>query len=163
MAWAAAAVAAVAAVLMGIMWAQARADDSARARVQRAATSAARALTNFSYRRIDRDVKELQTIATGDFSNQIRELFSKAVKRQIREAKSHSIGRVRSVFVQSIEATDASAFAVVDETIDYGNLGEPQRHVLRLEIDLVETRAGWKVDQVTLFETPQQGLTGGLG
>jgi hypothetical protein len=112
------------------------------------------ALTNFSSESIESDVDEIRSYATGRFAEEVDTLFSAQTIDAIRRAKASSRSEVRELFVQSVGAESASVFAVVSEEVTNEGLQEPQGGVIRLEVDLLKTDSGWKVEGVQLFQSP---------
>jgi hypothetical protein len=66
------------------------------------------------------------------------------------------VGRVQSVFVESIDGASATVFGVVNETVTNSSPPNPRTEVLRAVIDLVQTDGGWKVDRVEVLKSPDQ-------
>jgi hypothetical protein len=130
-----------------------RADD-----VRQTATSFLRSLTNFSAATIDADVSRIRSYAVGDFAQQVDQTFSAARIAQIKQAKVVSKATVRSVFVESLTGDEAKVFGVVAETVTNNAQTGPRNDVIRAEVTLLETKDGWKVEQVNIFQAP--GATG---
>ena len=81
--------------------------------------------------------------------------------RPIKEADATSSGEIEEIFVQSLDEDEASVFAVVTETITNATTTEPRTDTLRLEVGLIETGSGWKVQSVEVFQSPGQTLLPG--
>src|SRR5918996_6486699 len=73
---------------------------------------------------------------------------------RIEEAEAASRSEVQELFVQSMGSESASVFAVVGEELTNRSLEEPQPGVIRLEVELLKTGSGWKVEGVQLFQSP---------
>lgn len=112
------------------------------------------ALTNFSSESIQSDVDEIRSYATGRFAEEVDTLFSNQTIDAIERAKASSSSDVRELFVQSMGPDSASVFAVMSEEVTNASLQEPQRGVIRLEVELLKTASGWKVEAVQLFQSP---------
>jgi hypothetical protein len=112
------------------------------------------ALTNFSAQRIEDDVEEIRAFGVGQFAEEVEQTFSEERLAAIRENQVVSTGRVESVFVQSLEGSTASVFAVVNETIVNASLTAPRADVLRVELEMIETPDGWKVSTVEILQSP---------
>jgi hypothetical protein len=48
----------------------------------------------------------------------------------------------------------ASVFGVVNETVTNRAQQTPRQEVLRIEIDMIETTGGWKVNRVNILQSP---------
>jgi hypothetical protein len=133
--------------------------DSGRAAdVRQTASSFLHALTNFSATTIDADVRRIQGYAVGDFAQQVEQTFSSSRIAQIKQAKVLSKATVRSVFVESLSGDEAKVFGVVAETVTNNVQSAPRNDVIRAEVTLLDTKDGWKVEQVNIFQAP--GATG---
>lgn len=118
-------------------------------------------LTNFSYQTVERDVAEIRSFAVGDFEAEIDTFFGPEGVEAIKQAEAVSEGRILSLFVQALDTDEASVFAVVDETISNAGTSEPATDTLRLEVGLIETANGWKVNRVEVYQSPGTGVIGG--
>jgi hypothetical protein len=112
------------------------------------------ALTNFSSDSIQADVEEIRSFATGRFAEEVDTLFGEQTIAAIEEAEAASRSEVQELFVQSMGSESASVFAVVSEEITNRSLEEPQPGVIRLEVELLKTGSGWKIEGVQLFQSP---------
>ena len=112
------------------------------------------ALTTFGATTIDTDVQRIRSYAVGDFATQVQQTFSDARIAQIKSAKVVSRGSVRSVFPEDVAGSQATVFAVVDETVTNGSDQSSRTEVLRVEVGLIETTDGWKVNSVNILQSP---------
>ena len=153
---------ALAAVLLGTTiagWLVGGGSDTGRTNdVRQTATSFLRTLTNFSATTIDADVARIRSYAVGDFAQQVDQTFSATRIAQIKQAKVVSKATVRSAFVESITGDEAKVFGVVAETVTNVDQSSPRNDVIRAEVTLLDTKNGWKVEQVNIFQAP--GTTG---
>ena len=160
--WIVAGVAIGLAILFFILWRGEAGEEGKEREVAAAATDFLTALTNFSGQTIDQDVAEIESFAVGDFAEQVRTFFNPQAKRALARARARSVGRVQRLYVQSVSGESASVFGVVSETITNAATGPaPRREVLRIEIDMIETSGGWKVNRVNILQQP--GAPGSLG
>jgi hypothetical protein len=164
--WAIAVVAVGAAVAFALLWRSAesarndaQALDHRRAQVVATATQFLGALTNFKADTIDADVRRIRSYAVGDFADQVNRFFGPTNVDALKRAKVASVGRVRSVFVQSISGPQASVFGVVDEAITNAS-SAPRSETLRIDVEMVETSDGWKVSSVQILQQPGGGPLG---
>lgn len=161
--WTLLALTAAAAATFGLLWNQDRAEDDRRAQLETTAEDFVVALTNFSSSTIARDVEEIQAFAAGRFEEEVGDLFSDATIQAIEEADASSTAEIEAVFVQRLDENDASVFAVASVTIENTRIDEPRTDIVRMEIGMIETADGWRVDSVELFQSPGAPGIGPLG
>ncbi len=149
------------AILFAILWQSAEAPNRRRAQVADSARQFLVALTNFSGETIDQDAAEIESFAVGEFADQVHTFFNARAKQALRKARAQSEGRVQKVFVESVSGQTASVFGVVSERVSNTATRTPRAEILRIEIDMIETRDGWKVNRVNILQSPE--TTGPLG
>ncbi len=159
--WVVAGVAIGLAILFLFLWRGEANEEARRDEVALAATDFLRALTNFSGETIDQDVAEIESFAVGDFAEQVRTFFNPRAKQALARARARSVGRVQRLYVQSVSDDTASVFGVVNETVTNRVQRTPRQEILRIEIDMIETTGGWKVNRVNILQSP--GAGGQLG
>ncbi|HVM35351.1 MAG TPA: hypothetical protein VM784_08410 [Actinomycetota bacterium] len=147
-------VAAAAAVTFGLLWNQARAEEARRADLVATARQFVSALTDFSSATISRDVEEIRSFAAGRFEDEVDELFSEETIAAISEAEARSESEIDAIFVQQLDETTASVFAVATVSIENNSVDEARTDVVRMEIGFVAQGDGWNVDSVELFQSP---------
>ena len=152
--WALATVALAGAATFGTLWWSERSEDARAAEVRETSRRFAAALTTFSADSIERDVAEIRSYAVGRFADEVEQTFDQARIEAIRASEARSAGRVRTAFVQELGEDAATVFAVVDETVVNAEATAPRIDVLRMEIGLLETDEGWKVESVEILQTP---------
>lgn len=152
--WIVAALMAGLAVLFAMLWRAEGADERRRLEVETSASAFLRSLTNFSAETIDRDVERIRGFAVGRFADELDQTFSAERIQAIRDQNAVSTGRVETLFVQEIEDDTATLFAVVHETVDNDQTESPRQDTLRVELGMIETAEGWKVESLTLLQTP---------
>jgi hypothetical protein len=151
--WALFVLALAAAVVFAIAWRGVQSREHQRTEVASIATQFLQALTNFGGPTIDRDVAEIRSYAIGDFANQVATFFDDATVSALRSANAVSVGHVESVFIESLSGDTAEAFGVVNETLSNAKTAA-HPEVLRVDVEMVMTPSGWKVDRVTLLQSP---------
>jgi Mce-associated membrane protein len=152
-------VATIVAIVFGVLWWQLRAQEQERREVRAFGQEFATELTNFSADTIEKDADEIKSFAVGQFAKEADVFFGERAIAAIKQAEATSQGDIDSVFVQTVEGDSASVFAVVSETIS--NVAtEGRTDVLRMEIGMVKTESGWKVDRVDVLQSPGSGLIG---
>jgi hypothetical protein len=144
------------AVVFATLWQRAVGADHRRAEVVKTADDFLGALTNFKAATIQADVARIRAFAVGDFADQLGSFFGPATTGAIQQAQAVSVGRIQSVFVESIDGASATVFGVVNETVTNSSSPNPRTEVLRAVIDLVETNGGWRVDRVDVLQSPDQ-------
>jgi hypothetical protein len=154
--WALLAVAVVAAVLFAVLWQGAQGRERQRAEVASAASSFLLALTNFSGATIESDIAEIQSYAVGDFADQVKSFFDPQAVAALRQAQARSVGRIRSLFVESLSGGSATVFGVVDEAVSNAAQSAPRTELIRIDIEMIETTQGWKVNRVNILQSPGQ-------
>ncbi|MFP5299207.1 MAG: hypothetical protein ACLGHL_09505, partial [Actinomycetota bacterium] len=152
--WTLFAVAAATAVFFFLRYNDLKTEADERAEAQAVARDFVEALTNFSYQTIEDDVAQIRSFAVGDFSEELDVFFGPDGIEAIPQAEAVSEGQILSLFVQAVDADEASVFAVVDETITNAAASEPTTDTLRLEVGLIETEQGWKVNRVEVYQSP---------
>jgi hypothetical protein len=151
--WVIAVLAVAAAVVFGVLWQRSQAADHRRAEVTATASSFLAALTNFRAQTIASDVRDIRSFAIGGFAGQVDTFFGPTTTQAIQKAGVQSTGHVRSLFVESISGATASVFGVVDETVT-NRSGSPRTETIRVDVGLIDTSVGWKVDRVQILQSP---------
>jgi Mce-associated membrane protein len=159
--WVIAGVAIGLAILFFLLWRGEAGEEGRRDEVAVAATDFLVALTNFSGETIDQDVAEIEAFAVGDFAEEVRTFFNRQAKQALTQARARSVGRVQRVYVQSVSGDSASVFGVLNETVTNRAQQTPRQEVLRIEIDMIETTGGWKVNRVNILQSPGGAGLGG--
>ena len=160
--WILFALALIAAISFLVLWLQSvNADDEAR-EAEEAARTVALALTNFSAETIERDVAEINQYAVGEFAEEVGVFFGDEAVNAIEEAEGESKSKLESIFVEQVEGDNASAFAVLTQSVSNTRLSEPRTDTIRMEISMVRTPGGWKADQVDILQSPGVTVPGGL-
>ena len=132
--------------------------EARRDEVQQVAQRFAVALTNFSHESIDEDAATIKDFAVGEFAEEVETFLGDEGIAAIKEAEATSEGEIISLFIQAADSDEASAFAVVRETITNSTSSEGQTDTLRMEIGMIDTQDGWKVNRVEIFQAPGSGL-----
>lgn len=152
--WVLCALALAAAIVFFLLWQQERSAAQARAEMRSQADRFVTALTNFSAETIDDDAARIKSFAVGDFAKEAEAFFGDKAVAAIEEAGAVSEGEIESMFVQELEDDSGSVFAVVSETVTNSQRAQPQTDTLRLEVGMIETSSGWKVNRVDVLQSP---------
>jgi hypothetical protein len=154
-----------AAVLFFVLWRQAAGDrdelEQGRAEVVSTATDFLNALTNFQATTIELDVARIKGFAVGGFADQIDRFFGPSSIEALKKADAKSVGQVQHVFVESLSGSEADVFAVVNQTITNASTTTPKTTVLRIDVGMIDTAAGWKVQRVDILQSPQSSAVPG--
>jgi len=119
------------------------------------------ALTNFQSSTIGSDVARIRSYAVGDFADQVSQFFGQEAIKNIQDAQARSVGHVQSVFVQRLSGATATVFGVVNEVVTNKSSPTPTSEVVRLNVQMIETAAGWKVSNVEILQSPGATPLGG--
>jgi alanine-alpha-ketoisovalerate/valine-pyruvate aminotransferase len=81
----------------------------------------------------------------------------------LKQANAISVGQIQSMFVESLTGSMASVFAVVGETVTNAANKTPQQEIIRIDMQMIDAKGGWKVNRVNILQQPgqQNPLTGG--
>lgn len=157
-AWAVAALALVAAALMGVQWQALRAEAAARAEAREAAEVIAARVTTFEGATIEDFVSEVADLATGDYAEQVAELFDAEFRAALREGEVESVGQVLRSFVQRMEDGEAEVFVLVRQTSINAALEEPVEDELRMELTVVREDGRWLASDIAVLGPAAEGL-----
>jgi hypothetical protein len=148
------------AILFGIWWNGQRVQSDNRAAAQRTAQNFLIALTNFDSRTINADFSRITSYATGDFGKQAQQFFGPQIRQQLEASQAASRGQISSLYVQSANGSNASVYAVVDQTIVNNKFNAPQADELRIVLTLNKVSGGWRVGEVTVLQAPATNSNG---
>jgi hypothetical protein len=156
--WTLCALVAAAAVTFFLAYRDLDQKEARRDEVQQVAQEFAVALTNFSHESIEDDAANIKSFAVGEFAEEVETFLGDEGVAAIREAEASSEGEIITLFIQAADSDEASAFVVVRETITNSSSSEGQTDTLRMEIGMIDTQDGWKVNRVEIFQAPGSGL-----
>ncbi len=150
--------AAVAAVTFGMLWQQewSKANEQDELRAQ--ATEFINDLTSISAETAEADAEEIRAWAVGDFAEEAEVFYGDKAIDAVKESDASTEGAIESLYVQSLEDGEASVFAVVDYTVTNAGTAEPKTDTIRMDIEMIESEAGWKVNSVRVLESPGSAL-----
>jgi hypothetical protein len=147
-------------VTFAVLWFGLKQDADREDAVRSDARAFVTALTNFSADTIDTDTAEIRAFAVGDFKEEADTFFGEKAVAAIKEAEASSEGVIEALYIQTLEDEEASVFGVVSQTITNAVSDEPRTDTLKLEVGLIETSDGWKVNNVDVFQAPGGGVIG---
>jgi Mce-associated membrane protein len=154
--WALLVLALTAAAIFASLWQRAQALENRRAEIVSTADHFLAALTTFKAATIESDVTRIRGYAVGDFADQVGQFFGPSTVASIKRAGVVSVGSVRSVFVQTVNGSTATVLGVVNESVTNTSTPTPRTEVVRVVVELIQTRSGWRVDKVDVLQTPDQ-------
>lgn len=152
----------VAAATLAFLWQQTATRERQRDEVREVARDFVLALTNFSSETIEQDAERIRSFAVGDFQREAETFFGDEAIEAIQEAEAGSSGEIEELFVQALDDDQASVFAVVSETVTNRSLAEPRTDTLRVEVGMIRTPSGWRVNRVDVFQAPGTTTLPGL-
>jgi Mce-associated membrane protein len=141
--------------------------DAARARqseaVEKVATRFATSLYSFNYQTIDADLDRIRDDSTGGFSRELETVLGEVdvFKKAIVDARGQSSGEVEGVDVREIRDGTATARVFVVQSIQNKKNPQPREQFSAVELTLVRTSGGWKVDDVQQFQAGASGAAEG--
>jgi Mce-associated membrane protein len=139
------------AFLLYTVTSHARAEADVRAVAGRFSLS----LVTFNYKTIDADLARITKDATGSFKGQLSKALGGEVgvfRDALVKAEAQSTGRVWGTLVLGVGRREARARSFVDQTIRNKDAPDPRTVSRRIELTLVHTTGGWKVDNVDTRE-----------
>jgi hypothetical protein len=149
-----------AAAAFGSLWQQARSEANAEDELRAQARKFIGDLMSISADTAEADAAAIKEWAVGDFADEAEVFYGREAIEAVVELKATTEGEIRELFVQSLEGSEGSVFAVVDHTVTNANTDEPKTDTVRMSIEMIESEAGWKVNRVRIFETPGTPLSG---
>lgn len=133
-----------------------QAEAREREAVRVTASALAQHLTTFEGAAIDDWLAATQAQATPAYAAEVEELFDAELRATLRGSDTRAEGELVDVFVQSIGEEQASAFAVVHQTVVNDRLDEPVEETLRMEISLRQGERGWLAAGVEVMPAPRR-------
>ncbi|HZP15286.1 MAG TPA: hypothetical protein VFA96_05655 [Nocardioides sp.] len=128
--------------------------DDLASTVKRVSTDFLNTFTNFNANTLDSQFNQVQTMATGDFADQWRKYAATNVRATLASVQATSRGQIRFIAVESVDSSNATTFAEIDQTIANLKFSHPEQDVLRLTLTLQRVSGQWKVSEVTVLQGP---------
>lgn len=150
-AWAVAVAALVLAGVAGMAWADLYGADRDRQAVRQAATDLVLRLTTFEGEDIEAWLQGAQERATGEYAQQLSALFDQDLRDALRDQQVVSRGEVDQLFVQDISGDEASAFALVTQTIVNASTPDPVQDELRMDLTMQRVDGRWLASEVAVL------------
>jgi len=128
-----------------------RQEDVAREELLQTAGDFTRELTTYSAATVDKDVKEVLSLSTGNFSKEYTEaLGGDEFRKALTDTQASSRGKLIHAVIQNLDEEEAEVFVTFDQTVMNKDQKDPKTERRRMELLLIHTSKGWKVDKVTL-------------
>lgn len=137
-------------VFLSFLLYRANNDDRERTKVLDVSRQFLVDLTTYSQSTIQEQRKKVLALATGRFSTEYDQTTREEFEKALRESNAESSGKVISVAVTSLEKDRATVFAIVEVSVTNKDLPAPRVDRNLIELSLVHTSSGWRVDGVTL-------------
>lgn len=144
---------AVVAAGLGVLLASGRSSDATRREdVVDVSREFALALSAYDYHDLDAVAARVEAIATGSFREEYETTFAAPQARDaLTSSESVATATVTlGPFVASLGDDDGRTFTVVEQTVTSNQTAEPVVRRVRVELLLVETADGWRIDSVRL-------------
>jgi hypothetical protein len=145
-------------VILFTWWAPLNNEAQDREQVRRVGESFTVHLATFSGENIDEWVAETQERATGNYAEQVDELFDEELRAALRELEVESQGELVNLFVQELAGDEATLFALVRQTVRNAVAEEPFEDELRMELQLAREDDEWLVSDVAVLGPAQGGV-----
>ncbi len=114
--------------------------------IKAVASRFAKNLLTFDYRSLEEDLRRIAQDATGTFEREFEGVS--AVSGNVVDAEAVSKGEVQGVSVTSRSDDSSTALVFLRRTIENKSQPDPRTQFQFLELTLVSTSGGWKVDDV---------------
>lgn len=131
--------------------AELRAAERTRAEVAREANTVALRLTTFKGEEIEEWYAQMRDAATGDFADQIGQVFNQQTRDTLRDIGVVSVGEMQDLFVQDVDGNDARAFALVKQTYINAGTPDPVEDHQRMDIRLKRVDGRWLASEVVVL------------
>lgn len=127
--------------------------DRARDEVLEVSRRFAVLLTTYNSNTIERQRTQVLGLATGKFRGEYQQLTGDSFITTLKERQADSRGTVTRIAVSQVRDETATVLALVQVTTTNKDAKTPRVDDNVLEISLVETSGGWKIDSVTILGT----------
>jgi Mce-associated membrane protein len=108
-------------------------------------------LTTYSESTLPGQRTAVLSMATGNFRSEFDRLTGAAFANALHETQATSQGKIVNLAVSSVSGDNATVLGVVDVTVSNKDLKTPRIDRQVIQLALVRTSSGWKVDAVTVL------------
>lgn len=127
--------------------------DEGRAEVLQTSQRFLVLLTTYNSETLTKQRQEVLALAAGRFRSEYSGLTGTDFLKALRDRQADSAGRVVHIAVTSVEGSDAKALALVEVTTKNKDLPTPRVEQNLIELSLVKTGSGWRIDAVSILGT----------
>jgi Mce-associated membrane protein len=117
---------------------------------ERAEIIAAR-VTTFEGATIEDWVAETRALATGEYAQQLTDVFDQELRAALRENEVQSVGEIQRSFVQSLEGDQAEVFVLARQTSVNAQREQPIEDELRIEVTLLRVDGEWLASDIVVL------------
>jgi len=145
------------AILIGIVLAEAvllfrgNTDERARTEVLQSATGFLSALTTYNSSSLTKQRDRVLSLATGKFRGEYDQLTGSGFLSTLQQTQADQVGKVLRAAVASVQGDTATVLAVVQTRTTNKDLKAPRIEENVIELSLVHTANGWKIDSVSIL------------
>lgn len=129
-------------------------DAASTAVVREAAEVVAARVTTFSGADIDAWVQRTQELSTGEYAEEVAELFDQELRAILRDNGVESVGEVLQSYVQDLDEDSATVFLIVRQTSTSTAQPTPVQDELRMEVGLERVGDRWLAATVAVLGRP---------
>ncbi|HJR19688.1 MAG TPA: hypothetical protein VJ922_08220 [Actinomycetota bacterium] len=126
-------------------------DDGGRTQVFQASQRFLVLLTTYNATTLNEQRDRVLAMAVGKFRDDYSTLTDAEFLKALTDRQADSKGRVLKLAVTSLEGDDAEAFALVEVTTKNKDLPNPRVENNVIELSLVRSSGGWRIDAVTIL------------
>lgn len=126
-------------------------DERARTEVFQTASGFLSALTTYNSSIIEKQRDRVLSLATGKFRQDYTQVTSPTFIETLRKTQADQKGTVLKVAVASVQGDTATVLSLVRTSTTNKDLKAPRVEQIVIELSLVHTRNGWKIDAVQLL------------
>jgi len=126
-------------------------DVRARTEVVQTSTRFLALLTTYNSSTLDRQRHDVLALATGKFRGEYQQLTGSSFLSALKDRQANSTGRVVRASVESVGSDTATTLCLVQVTVTNKDIKSPRAEQDLIELSLVKTSAGWRIDAVTIL------------
>jgi hypothetical protein len=126
-------------------------DVRARNEVVQTSTRFLALLTTYNSATLDAQRREVLALATGKFRGEYQQLTGSSFLSALKDRQANSTGHVVRASVESVGSDTATTLCLVQVTVTNRDIKTPRAEQDLIELSLVKTSAGWRIDAVTIL------------
>jgi len=132
-----------------------------REEVREAAEVVALQVATFDGATIEEWLATTQSLATGDFQNDLGRLYTQEFRDGLRDNQVRSVGTLTDSFVQQIEGDRAEVFLLLGQVASNATTSVPIEDELRVEVELMRVDGRWLASDVAVLGPESLARQGG--